>query len=318
MEEARGVLPESSQGMTQICVVGSLNMDLVVKVRHLPRVGETVSGGTFAAFPGGKGANQAVAAARLGARVAMVGRVGADPFGRQLVEGLGRDGIDVAHVRVDPGAATGVALIGVDGEGRNMIMVAPGANARVGSADVDEARDAIVGARVVLLQLEVPTEAVLHAAAMARAAGAVVCLDPAPAGPLPETLYACVDVINPNEVEAQILTGVEIHSMADAERAAVALRERGARVAVVKMGERGAFYLGPDGRGHVPALPAKAVDTTAAGDAFAAALGVALGEGRGVADAVLFATRAAGIKVARMGAQVGMPTRVEVDEAMRQ
>ena len=309
--------PESSHGMLRVCVVGSLNMDLVVKASHLPRVGETVSGGTFATFPGGKGANQAVAAARLGAHVTMVGRVGADPFGRQLVEGLTRDGIDVGHVRIDPGVATGAAFIGVDGAGRNMIMVAPGANSRLAAADVDDARDAIVGARVALLQLEVPIEAVVHAAALARAAGAIVCLDPAPAGSLPDALYACVDVIDPNEVEAQILTGVEIHSPADAERAAGALRERGPRVAVVKMGDRGAVYLGPDGRGRVPAVPVKAVDTTAAGDAFAAALGVALGEGTGTAGAVIFATRAAGIKVTRMGAQVGMPTRAEVDEAMR-
>lgn len=303
--------------MVRVCVVGSLNMDLVVKAPRLPRVGETVSGGTFATFPGGKGANQAVAAARLGARVAMVGRVGEDAFGRQLVDGLKRDGIDVAHVRVDPGAATGVALIGVDGEGRNMIMVASGANMRVAPAGVDEARDAVAGARVVLLQLEIPIEAVVHAAAVARAAGAVVCLDPAPAVPLPEALYACVDVINPNEVEAEILTGVEIHSIADAERAAAALLERGPRIAVVKMGDRGASYLSRDGGGHAPAMAVKAVDTTAAGDAFAAALGVALGEGSGVADAVTFATRVAGIKVTRMGAQAGMPARAEVEEAMR-
>ena len=303
--------------MVRVCVVGSLNMDLVVKAPRLPRVGETVSGGNFATFPGGKGANQAVAPARLGARVAMVGRVGEDAFGRQLVDGLKRDGIDVAHVRVDPGAATGVALIGVDGEGRNMIMVASGANMRVAPAGVDEARDAVAGARVVLLQLEIPIEAVVHAAAVARAAGAVVCLDPAPAVPLPEALYACVDVINPNEVEAEILTGVEIHSIADAERAAAALLERGPRVAVVKMGDRGASYLSRDGGGHAPAMAVKAVDTTAAGDAFAAALGVALGEGSGVADAVTFATRVAGIKVTRMGAQAGMPARAEVEEAMR-
>jgi ribokinase len=305
--------------MVRVCVVGSLNMDLVVKAARLPQVGETVSGGTFATFPGGKGANQAVAAARLGAHVAMVGRAGADPFGRQLVDALGREGVDVSHVRVDPAAATGVAFIGVDGEGRNMIMVAPGANARVAAADVDGARDVIAGARVVLLQLEVPIEAVLHAAAVARAAGAIVCLDPAPAPavPLPARLYECVDVVSPNELEAQILTGVEIQTPADAERAATVLRDRGPSIAVVKMGDRGAFYLGPDGGDHVPARPAKAVDTTAAGDAFGAAVGVALGEGRSVADAVRFAAVAAGIKVTRMGAQAGMPTRAEVDEAMR-
>ena len=304
--------------MVKICVVGSLNMDLVVRAPRLPRIGETVTGGTFATFPGGKGANQAVAAARLGARVAMVGAIGDDAFGRQLIAGLTREAIDVAHVRVDSGAATGVAMIGVDGEGRNMIMVASGANMRVRAVDVDAARDAIIGARVLLLQLEVPLEAVLRAAALARADGALVCLDPAPAVPLPDALYACVDVINPNEVEAQTLTGVEVRSIADAERAAVALQARGPRVAVVKLGDRGAFYLSPDARGHVPAVAARAVDTTAAGDAFAAALGVALGEGRGVPDAVAFATRAAGIKVTRMGAQAGMPTRAEVEEAVRQ
>jgi ribokinase len=302
--------------MVAICVVGSLNMDLVVKAPRLPRVGETVSGGRFATFPGGKGANQAVASARLGARAAMVGRVGEDPFGWQLVDALKRDGIDVTRVRTDPETATGVAFIGVDGEGRNMIMVASGANMRVTAADVDEAWDVIAAARVLLLQLEIPIEAVLSAAAVARAAGVLVCLDPAPAGPLPDTLYASVDVISPNEVEAQQLTGIEVRSIADAERAAKALRERGPRTAVVKMGGRGAFYAAPDGRGHVPAMPAKAVDTTAAGDAFAAALGLALGEGRGVADAVIFATRVAGIKVTRVGAQAGMPTRAEVEEAM--
>ncbi|HKV44682.1 MAG TPA: ribokinase [bacterium] len=303
--------------MVQVCVVGSLNMDLVVKAPRLPRVGETVAGGSFATFPGGKGANQAVAAARLGARVAMVGRVGRDAFGEQLVVGLKRDGIDAAHVRVDPDAATGVAFIGVDADGRNMIMVASGANRRVPASDVDDAREAIVGARVLLLQLEVPMAATLRAAAIARAAGVMVCLDPAPAVALPEALYAGVDVINPNEGEAQTLTGIEVGSTADAVRAAEALHARGPRVVVVKMGERGAVYLGPEGRGHVPAVPVKAVDTTAAGDAFAAALGVALGEGRGTADAVAFATQVAGLKVTRMGAQVAMPTRGEVEEATR-
>jgi ribokinase len=301
----------------RVCVVGSLNMDLVVKAPRLPRIGETVMGGTFSTSPGGKGANQAVAAARLGARVAMVGRIGRDAFGQQLVEGLRRDGIDVARVRADPGTATGVAFIGVDQSGRNMIMVASGANLRVTSEDADEARDTIAEARVLLVQLEVSVAATLRAAEIAKASGVLVCLDPAPAVPFPDALYACVDVINPNEVEAQALTGVEVRSAADAERAAEALRARGPRVAVVKLGERGAFYLTPDGGGLVPAMPVEAVDTTAAGDAFAAALGVALGEGQTVPDAVAFATRAAGIKVTRMGAQTGLPTRAEVEEATR-
>ena len=303
--------------MVRVCVLGSLNMDLVVKAARLPRVGETVSGGAFATFAGGKGANQAVAASRLGAEVTMVGRVGADAFGRQLVRALAEDRIETSHVREDPGAATGVAFIGVDAEGRNMLMVAPGANHRVRPEDADAAEAAIAGARVLLLQLEVPTDAVLRAAAIARTAGAVVCLDPAPAAPLAAGVYRSVDVITPNELEAQALTGVEIRSIADAEHAAVILRERGPKTVVVKLGAGGAFYLAAAGRAHVPAVNARAVDTTAAGDAFAAALGVALGEGRAPDDAVAFATHAAGIKVTRMGAQAGMPGRAEVDAAMR-
>ena len=298
--------------MIDICVLGSLNMDLVVRTPHLPRVGETVPGGTFATFPGGKGANQAVAAARLGARVTMIGRVGDDPFGRQLVENLTHERIDAVRVRAVSGAATGVALIQVDAEGNNTIVVASGANMQMRAADADEAREAIAASRVLLLQLEIPIDAVLHAAQIAKAAGALVCLDPAPARPLPDALYGLIDVIEPNEVEVEALTGVEVRSVADAERAAESLRERGPRLAVVKMGDRGAFYLGDDGRGHVPAVRVNAVDTTAAGDVFAAALGVALGEGGSSADAMAFATRAAALKVTRMGAQPGMPVRADV------
>ncbi len=234
-----------------------------------------------------------------------------------MLDGLAREGIDVTHVQVDSGAATGVALIGVDGEGRNMILVAPGANLRSALSDIDAAQDAIASAQVLFLQLETPMETVLHAAAVARAAGILVCLDPAPAAPLPGRLYGLVDILSPNEVEAQTPTGIEIRSIADAERAAAALQERGPHVVVVKMGDRGAFCLGPGGRCHVPAVPVTAVDTTAAGDAFVAALGVGLGEGRPAAGAVAFATRAAALKVTRMGAQVGMPTRAEVEEATR-
>jgi len=303
--------------MVSVCVVGSVNMDLVVKAARLPRVGETVSGGTFSMFPGGKGANQAVAAARLGAHVTMVGRVGQDAFGRRLVDGLRREGIDVSRVCADEHAATGVAFIGVDADGRNMIMVASGANLRVPPADADEAQDAIRAAQVLLLQLEIPMEATLRAAEIAKNNGVLVCCDPAPAAPLPDALYACVDVLTPNALEAQTLTGMEVGSVADAERVAEALRERGPKVVVVKMGDRGAFYLAPEGRGHVAAVNANVVDTTAAGDAFAAGLGVALGEGRTVADAVRFAAHVAGLKIARMGAQVAMPVRAEVEAAMQ-
>lgn len=303
--------------MIKVCVVGSLNMDLVVKAPHIPRIGETVTGGTFGTYPGGKGANQAVAASRLGAQVAMVGAVGGDAFGRQLLDGLRRDGVDVAHVRTEPDAATGVALITVDAEGHNSIVVASGANLRVTAADIEGARDHIAEAYVVLLQLEIPLDPVIAAARLGHAGHALVCLDPAPAAPVPDELYALVDVIDPNEIEAQVLTGVEVRSGADAARAAEALHARGPRVVVIKMGEKGSFYLSGDGGAHVPAAPVRAVDTTAAGDAFAAALGVALGEGRALPDAVTFATWTAGLKVTRMGAQPSMPLRADVDEAMR-
>lgn len=298
--------------MIDVCVIGSLNIDLVVKTPRLPQIGETVSGGVFATFPGGKGANQAVAAARLGARVTMVGRVGADAFGERQLAGLRAEGIDISRVTTDPGSATGVALITVDAAGRNTIVVAPGANARLRPEDVEAAFGVIAAARVVLLQLEVPLDAVMLAARRARASGAVVCLDPAPAAPLPPDLYPLLDVIDPNETEARVLTVMPVTTIEDAERAAEALVGRGARAAVVKLGARGAFFLSAGGRAHIPAIPVKAIDTTAAGDAFAAALGVGLGEGKGLPDAVRFATRAAALKVTRMGAQ-SLPTREEVE-----
>jgi len=298
--------------MLRVCVVGSLNMDLVVKVPRLPHVGETVTGGVFATFPGGKGANQAVAAARLGARVFMVGRVGEDDFGRRARAALEQEGVDVTFVRTDSEAATGVALIGVDPHGRNLILVAPGANARVSPDDVEQAGEVIRAAAVLLLQLEIPMEAVRRAAQIAHEAGVRVVLDPAPVAPLPGDLYPLLDVLNPNEIEAHALTGLPLGSTEEAVRAAEALYRRGARAAVVKLGERGAVYASMGARGHVPAFPVAAQDTTAAGDAFAAALGVALAEGKPLGQAVRFANAAAALKVTRMGAQ-SMPARSEVE-----
>jgi ribokinase len=256
-----------------------------------------------------------VAAARLGAQVSMVGCVGGDAFGAQLVSGLGREGIDTTHVRVEPAAASGVAFITVDREGGNTIVVASGANGALRPDDVDAARALIQSARVLLLQLEVPMETVLRAAVLGRTAGALVCLDPAPAAPIPPELYRLVDVINPNETEARLLTGLPVQSLAEAERAASALADRGTASVVIKLGGRGAFFVTADRRGHVAAVPVRAVDTTAAGDAFAAALGVALGEGRNMPEAVRLATHTAALKVTRMGAQA-MPARAEVEEAM--
>jgi len=302
-----------------ITVVGSLNTDLVIRAPRLPQVGETVPGGTFAVFHGGKGANQAVAAARLGARVTMVGCVGADPFGRQLIEGLTAEGIDTRHVRTADGAPSGVALITVDPQARNTIVVAAGANEQVRVCDVDAAADAIAHSRVVLLQLEVPVDAVAHAATLARRHGCRVILDPAPApaSPLPGHLFEHLSVIVPNEVEARVLTGLDVAEAGGAAAAARRLLAMGCEAVVVKRGAAGALWAAGAEIGAVPGIPVQAVDSTAAGDAFAAALGVALGEGRALHDAVRFANASAALSVTRMGAQPSMPRRDEVEAFAR-
>ena len=306
--------------MARVAVVGSLNMDLVIRAPHLPSVGETVLGGTFATFAGGKGANQAVGAARLGATVAMVGRVGNDAFGRMLRDGLTRERIDASGVRTDPSAATGVALITVDSAGQNTIVVASGANAALTREDVDAARNMIAQSAVLLLQLEVPLDVVYYAAQIAHAAGCTVILDPAPAPsqPLPDELYRLLSAIHPNEVEARALTGIAIATEADARRAAEALLARGCQAVVIKLGARGAYLAAGARREAVPAIRVTPVDTTAAGDAFAAGMAVALAEQASLQAAVQFATAVGALKVTRMGAQPSMPTREELRGFARQ
>lgn len=302
-----------------VTVVGSLNTDLVIRAPHLPAPGETVSGGEFATFPGGKGANQAVAAARLGARVGMVGCVGGDDFGRRLVDGLRRDGIDVTHVRADEGTASGMALITVDPGGQNTIVVAPGANWRLTPDDVALTEPLIRESSVLLLQLEVPIETVLAAARLASTAGVRVVLDPAPAprSPLPPDLVKLVDVINPNETEARALSGITVADEQAAGRAAASLLTQGARAVVIKLGSRGAFVHDGGSTVMVPGIRVDAVDATAAGDAFAGALAVGLAEGHDLVAAVHFANAAGALSVTRRGAQPSMPHRAEVDAFVR-
>ncbi len=295
-----------------VTVVGSLNTDLVIKAPKLPEIGETVLGGEFAIFPGGKGANQAVAAVKLGARVTMVGCIGGDAFGQQLRDGLAAEGIEVSHVRTERGVPSGVALVTVDPAGRNTIAVASGANMRLTLADVDAAREAISASRVLLLQLEVPLEVVMHAARFARSRDCTVVLDPAPARPLPRELWPHVSVTNPNEGEAKTLTGVTITDEHSMGRAAERLLAEGCEAVVIKLGARGAFVATRSMRQAVPSVPVEAIDTTAAGDAFAGALAVALAEGRDLKAAVRFANAVGALKVTRMGAQPSMPTRAEV------
>jgi ribokinase len=282
-----------------IALVGSINLDVVVGVERHPAPGETVVGGDRQELPGGKGANQAVAAARLGASVGFVGRVGADDAGRRLRDGLAAEGVDVAHVSVDRNAPTGMALIAVDGAGENTIVVSPGANARVNGADVEAARDVLAGAAVTLVQHEIPEEAV--AAAIATAGGRVV-LNPAPA----RGLVAAVDVLVPNRGELEALAG----RAGDPVELARGLRL--ARAVVVTLGSEGAVVIEDDRVERIAAPSVDAVDTTGAGDAFCGALAQALDAAADLVEAARWAVRAAAASVTKPGAQGGLPRAADL------
>ena len=296
-----------------ILVVGSLNMDLVVRVPRHPRPGETLLGGAFQTFPGGKGANQAVAAARLGKPVRMIGRVGADEFGDALLATLQNDGVDTRCVQQDAQAASGVALITVSADGQNTIVVAAGANGRLSAQDVTAAEAAFIDAGAVVLQLEIPLPAVEAAARLGRKHGAAVVLNPAPAQPLSDELLALADYLVPNQTELELLSG-----QPDLERGMRALMERGVRNLVVTLGERGARWVSPAGTLDAPAFAVRAVDTVAAGDAFVGAFSAALAEGRPVQEALLRGNAAGALAVTRAGAQPSLPTRAELEAFLRE
>lgn len=296
---------------TSICVVGSLNMDLVMRTPHLPVPGETVSGGPFATHPGGKGANQAVAAARLGAAVAMVGRVGGDAFGARLRTELDQADIDIRQVVTLPDVASGVALIAVEASGQNSIIIAPGANGALTPADVEAAGPTITAAQVLLLQLETPLPAVQRAAELAHAAGTLVLLNPAPAQPLPAELLAQVDYLIPNEQEAALLLGEAIATDADAAGPAQRLcAQTGVGGVVITLGAQGAVLAQAQTEPQfVPAHSVEVADTTAAGDAFVGAFAVALAEGRTPAEALRWGNAAGALAVTAAGAQPSLPSR---------
>lgn len=299
-----------------IVVVGSLNMDMVVRVLRHPGPGETILGEDFNTFPGGKGANQAVAAARLGTAVKMIGRVGADAFGDALLETLQRDGVDISQVLRHPGVKTGVAMISVDADGQNSIVVAPGANARLTAEDISAAESVFTDAAVVVLQLEIPLPAVKRAAELGKKYGAQVVLNPAPAQPLEDSLAKLVDYIIPNQSElANLINSCQESSV---ERAAARLKDKGFQKVVVTLGEKGAFLLEGDRNLYIPAFPVTVVDTTAAGDAFVGAFSVALSEGTSIEKAVMWSNAAGALAVTRLGAQPSLPSREEVERLLAQ
>jgi ribokinase len=299
-----------------ILVVGSACTDMVIRVDHLPRVGETVLGGEFASSPGGKGANQAVGAARAGGTVTFVGCIGCDSLGDKTIEGLIGDGINVEHSIRANGTPSGVALIFVGPEGQNSIAVASGANAKLTPADLRKCRQVFSAADVLLLQLESPLNTVETAAEIASAAGAKIILNPAPAQPLPSTLLQKLFLITPNETEAELLTGIHVKDSATASNAAAALLAKGVKNVIITMGSAGAFVANQDLGEMVTGFKVKAIDTVAAGDVFNGALAVALAEGKPLLEATRFANAAAAIAVTRHGAQASAPVRKEIEKML--
>ncbi|HZF66218.1 MAG TPA: ribokinase [Chitinophagaceae bacterium] len=296
-----------------LVVVGSTNTDMVIKADHLPAPGETILGGNFFMNPGGKGANQAVAARRMGADVIFITKTGNDIFGRQSIQLFEEEGIGIDHIISDPVNPSGVALIAVDKSGENCIVVASGANANLVPADLKNATEVISGASTILMQLEIPVKTVEFVASIAKANGIKVILNPAPVCELPPSVLQSVSIITPNRKEAEMLSGISINDQASFNEAAHRIKEKGVETVIITLGAEGAFIFSNDLVTMVPAPQVVAVDTTAAGDVFNGALAVALSEEMPIIDAVSLACHAAALSVTRLGAQSSAPHRPEVE-----
>ncbi|MCU0565315.1 MAG: ribokinase [Oculatellaceae cyanobacterium Prado106] len=297
-----------------VLIFGSLNLDLVTRTARLPRPGETLTGRSFATVPGGKGANQAVAVARLGIPAAMVGRVGGDDFGGMLRQSLQAAGVNCEGVITDASTSSGVAAIAVDDQGENHIIIVPGANGQVDASDVERLKILLPNATSLLLQLEIPLPAVVAAAQAAKQAGVRVILDPAPAlDALPEELYGAIAILTPNQVEASQLVGFAVDDRESATRAAAVLRERGVAIAIIKMGRQGALCSTAEGDSWIEPFVVEAIDTVAAGDAFNGGLAAGLASGLSLQQACRWAAATAALSVTKAGAQAAMPTREELD-----
>ena len=299
-----------------IVVVGSSNTDMVIQAEHLPAPGETILGGTFFMAQGGKGANQAVAAARLNGHVTFIAKIGSDVFGKQSLQLYKDEGIDTAYVSIDDSSPSGVALITVDNNGENCIAVAQGANGNLGVDDISKAQTVLENASIILMQLEIPLKTVAQVANIAESKRVRLVLNPAPARSLPDELLKKVSIITPNEKEAEMLTGIKISNIERAKEAARVLAGKGIETIIITMGAEGALVFHNNEFELVPGSKVKAVDTTAAGDVFNGALVVAISEGNDLIEAVRFANTAAAISVTRLGAQASAPRRSEAEGMM--
>lgn len=301
-----------------VIVFGSINMDLVARTPRIPAPGETLTGHSFAMVPGGKGANQAVAVARLAVPTQMIGRVGADRLGQDLLAGLKSNGVNCDRVYTDPTTHSGVAMITVDDLSENNIIVIPGANGQLGSADLDRLKQVLPQARILMLQLEIPLPVVVAAAEAARAAQVPVILDPAPAQlDLPAALYSQINILTPNQVEASQLVGFPVTDLASAAQAAASLRQRGVGIVIIKLGKQGAYCLTGTESFKIPAFPVRAVDTVAAGDAFNGGLAAALATGLSLHQSTTQAAAIAALSVTQAGAQPSLPTKAELANFLR-
>jgi ribokinase len=298
--------------MDKILVIGSSNTDMVIKTEKMPAPGETILGGTFLMNPGGKGANQAVAAARLGGKVTFITKRGNDLFGNQAVGLFMREGIDTQYIVKDKELPSGVALITVDAAGENSIVVAPGSNGNLLPEDISLKLLKTGKCAILLLQLEIPVKTVEYAVHKASEYGIKVILNPAPATNLPADLFKLIWLITPNETEAEMLTGIRVHDVPSADNAAESFMKKGVKNVIITLGSAGAFIRSDKFTGMIPAIKVHAVDTTAAGDIFNGALAVAIAEGNNLEEAVLFANKAAAISVTRLGAQASAPYRKEI------
>ena len=301
-----------------IVVFGSINMDLTAYVPKLPKPGETLQGSSYITVPGGKGNNQSVAASRLGAPTKFVGRVGTDGFGEQVLQIVGEQKVDLSQVMKDPEHGTGIAVICVDQNAENSIIIISGANFALDDSDVARADQVMDDAQVLMLQLEVPLDACLKAAKAAKAKGVQVVFDPAPAVPLPDEAFKLMDFITPNETETEILVGFKPENAEDASKAAKLFLEKGVGTAVIKMGAKGVYFENKHESGFVPPYKVNPIDTVAAGDAFNAGLAVAISEGKPLAEAVRWGAAAGAIATTRKGALPAMPYREELETLMKE